>query len=88
MDYEDFFDWGWRIALLVAILAAVGLGVKVAAAPKNVDYYYLSHSNGSQVATCVYAHWTWHTDEVAFCTDDAVKALDFATKANADLHRR
>lgn len=85
-----FEDWEmtdtWSALAMLLVIAAAILGCIVFFAPKNVDYYYISHgANQNQASTCVYAHWTWHTDEISFCTDDATKAEDFAAKANAGL---
>jgi hypothetical protein len=78
------WDWDdtWQVGFLVLLVVVVGLGTTVFFAPKNVDYYYLS-TGGSSSGICVYAHWTWHGDEKAYCSDDKDKALDFAAKANA-----
>lgn len=88
-----FKDWDWtdtwQVLMVMAFLAALGFGAKWITSPKNVDYYYLSHGsggNGNQASVCVYAHWTWHSDELSFCTDDQQKALDFVAKANAGMH--
>ena len=84
-----FKDWEmqdtWNIiGMLLVVAAAIGGGI-IFFAPKNVDYYYISHSGAQNTSTCVYAHWTWHVDEIAFCTDDAAKAADFTLKANQGL---
>jgi hypothetical protein len=81
-------DWYWSdtwgvVGVLLVIVAVIAGGV-VFFAPKNVDYYYISRA-GTQSVTCVYAHWTWHPDEIAFCTDDGMKATDFAARANASI---
>ena len=84
-------DWDWDqigLAIIaVVVIAFATLGVIALAAPHNVDYYYLSKGGmeNSGQATCVQAHWTWHTDEISYCTNDAQQALDFVTKANASL---
>jgi hypothetical protein len=84
MDWDDLWQ-GLCFLTFVALLGSVALLIF---SPKNVDYYYLSRANsGNAPATCVYAHWTWHSDEVAFCTDDAQKALDFVAKANATVKK-
>ena len=72
------------LGLIVASALAVLFCVMVAK-EKRVDDYYLSQGRGSGVAVCIYAHWTWHPDELVFCTDDAQKALDVLTKAKATL---
>lgn len=84
-----FRDWDWddtwRALIATVIVAAViTLGMFIFS-PKNVDYYYLSQSSSgdtNKTTTCVYAHWTWHADEIAFCTKDATEALNFAFQAN------
>ena len=85
----DYFDWErlWALLLGVALFALIALGVASVIAPKNVDYYYASHGSGAQSNTCVWAHWTWHTDEQAFCTDDYQRALDFLAKANGTIKK-
>jgi hypothetical protein len=79
-----FKNWEWvdtwymiGVAVVLSLIALIGI---VTFAPKNVDYYYVSE--GRTTTTCIYAHWTWHGDETAFCTDDSAKALDFMLKAN------
>jgi hypothetical protein len=86
MDGEEYASrLMWTTAALV-IVGAVAMIFGWILAPKNVNYYYLSHGGGGvQNANCVFAHWTWHPDEVAFCTDDYQRALDFAARANAGL---
>lgn len=74
--------WGALGAL--AVLLIVGMIGVLIFAPKNVDYYYVSAANGS-TEFCAYAHWTWHTDERAYCSDDKDKVLDFVGKANATI---
>jgi hypothetical protein len=93
MLMKTFQDWEisdtWSVLAMVLIIAAAILGGIAIFAPKNVDYYYLSttHSGNAGLGFCVYAHWTWHNDEIAYCTDDKDKALDFAAKANATIHK-
>ncbi len=74
------------------VLFAFGaLGVALFLAPKNIDYYYLSKQNeinSSSVATCVYAHWTFHSDEQVYCTNNADDAIKFLDAANARLPKR
>ncbi len=81
-------DWDsdqFAVALFIfAVFLAVTLGMFALCAPHNVDYYYLG-SSGNNTATCVYAHWTWHTDEKAFCSNNYQEALDMATKATTLL---
>lgn len=84
MDQEDMLKTMWQGVGMVMVLAAVAMLVIFVLAQKKVDGYYLSHgSSPASAATCVYAHWTWHMDEMAFCTDDYQKALDFVAKGNA-----
>ena len=83
------WSWGdtWRslgIAGVVAVVVFLGVFIM---APKNVDYYYVSTASGSEPVICAYAHWTWHADERAYCSDDKDKVLDFVTKANASLRK-
>lgn len=82
-------NWRWLdtfflLAILLVIVASA-IGVRLLTAPHDVDYYYISHSGAQNTTTCVYAHWTWHVDEIAFCTDDAQKAVEFTARANAGL---
>lgn len=84
MDFEEILAYSIFSVILLAILSALGIACL---APKNVDYYYLSLGRDSHMATCVYAHWTWHTDERSFCTNSKDEALDFVTKANATLKK-
>ena len=83
-------NWEWQdtwhsIGILVVLLAISFLGL-IALNPHHVDSYYISGArDDSPSTTCVYAHWTWQTDEKAYCSDDKDKILDFANKANATL---
>jgi hypothetical protein len=87
-DMWEWSDTGMAFLIVLGISALVFVGVYVSA-PKNVDYYYLSHGSQSTTGgTCVYAHWTWHNDEVAFCTDDRERAIDFVTRANQSLPKK
>lgn len=81
----DLMDKMWQVLVAGLILAAFGMAILILCAPKNVDYYYLSHGGSQSNSYCVYAHWTWHPDEIAYCTDDYERALDFTAKANATL---
>lgn len=91
MQITDKPETIWAVAGAISVLALLSLIIVFVLAPKNVDYYYLSHGAAQSNSNCVYAHWTWHTDEIAFCTDDYQRALDFTTRANAslkgDLHK-
>ncbi len=70
----------------LVVLAGATLLLIIILAPKNVDYYYASRGDhDSNPGICVYAHWTWHSDEVVYCSDDKDKVLDFIVKANAAL---
>ena len=84
-DWDIWDAWG-ALGISLAIFAAI-LGAVVFFAPKNVDYYYLSTENSGNKAIgfCAYAHWTWHQDEIAYCSDDKDKVLDFVARANATL---
>jgi hypothetical protein len=87
-----FEDWDWEdtwclfgMLVLASLLVFVGT---VALSSKQVDYYYLSRANSDNSSvggSCVFAHWTWHPDEKAYCTEDKDKALDFVTRANQSL---
>lgn len=88
-----FHKWDWEdVGLSILAAAAIFVVILVALvsfSPKNVDYYYISTgaSGGRPVSACAYAHWTWHTDEIAYCSDDVNKVLDFTAKANATLKK-
>jgi hypothetical protein len=77
------------IVLLSTIIGAVLIGAFVSAiAFTHVDRYYVSSTRTAQVSsvTCAWAHWTgWHLDEIAYCSDDASKVIDWVAKANASL---
>lgn len=77
MDWEQI----WAGIGSAAAVAALTLGLTAIIKPHKIDGYYLSHQNSQNV--CVYAHWTWHSDEVVYCTDRPSDAIDFAVKANA-----
>lgn len=83
----DLIEKIWHFVGMLVLLILAGLLTALVLAPKKVDGYYLSQGSGSQgqAAVCVYAHWTWHVDEMSFCTDDQQKALDFVAKANASI---
>jgi hypothetical protein len=89
---EKLEDWEWsdvwQLVAIALILTVCGVSVRMLTAPKNVDYYYTSHGQGQASAACVYAHWTWHPDELAFCSDDYQRATDFMAKSNAALPKR
>jgi hypothetical protein len=83
LEWSDLF-LGVALAGLVSL---TGIAITAAAMPHNVDYYYVSEGTGSSKGICVQAHWTWHLDEIAYCSDDKDKALDFVQKANALLKK-
>jgi hypothetical protein len=82
-------NWNWSdvwqligAGIILAIVTILGIYIF---APKDVDYYYLSTASSTDkgLGFCAYAHWTWHNDEIAYCSDDKDKVLDFVAKANA-----
>lgn len=81
-------EWSdaWMTLLFLSAVSAAVLAIICITAPKNVNYYYVSDGQAStHPAYCVYAHWTWHPDEVAYCTDDAQKALAWAEQATRSI---
>ena len=87
LDWGDVWAvFGLGVAVAVASIALV-FGASAIFSAHDVDYYYVSHAGNAGPGICVFAHWTWHTDEPAFCGDAAL-ALDFATKANAMLRAK
>lgn len=75
------------IALVVIGVLAVA-GFISAFAFTHVDRYYASSTRTASVSsvTCAWSHWTgWHMDEIAYCSDDASKVIDWVAKANASL---
>jgi len=87
---EDEVSWNWdevwQAVGVIAVITVAALIVTFTLAPKNVDYYYLTKSDGDS-GICVTAHWTWRADTRVYCTDDATKALDFTAKANTTLRK-
>jgi hypothetical protein len=81
IDWEDV----WGVIGTATFVLAVVLLVVTIFAPKNVDYYYIGIN---QHTTCAYAHWTWETDDVAFCSNDQNQVIDFVAKANAALPKK
>lgn len=81
-DWEVF----WRYVLSITVAVVISVGTYAVTATHRVDGYYLSQGSVNRygAATCVYAHWTWHADELVMCGDSA-KALDFAAAAQALL---
>jgi hypothetical protein len=73
-------------ASLSGVLILAGLITAIASA--HVDRYYVSSAHTGQISsvTCAWAHWSgWHTDEIAFCSDDANKVVEWVAKANTSL---
>lgn len=77
-----------------SIIAVVVLGILIfagfisAIAFTHVDRYYAASPRTGNIASvsCAWAHWTgWHIDEIAFCSDDANKVVEWVAKANAPL---
>lgn len=77
------FDDVVLVLVAAAVAMVIGMISMITLADKHIDGYYLKANGGSNV--CVMAHWTWHEDEAAFCTDDYTKALDVLIKANAQV---
>jgi len=89
LDFLDNVEWS-DLFLGAALLGAVSLGslgITAMVMPHNVDYYYLSGGTSVTRGICVQAHWTWHFDEVAYCSEDKDRAIDFAQKANSLLKK-
>lgn len=87
LDIDDTVRGLWHAVGATLLVTVVGLITIFVFAPKKVDGYYLSNArnDGAVMATCVWAHWSWHADEQAFCTNDYQEAVDFMTKATAGL---
>jgi len=75
----------WEVFAMLGITAILALVIGFFCTTKKVDGYYLSHAQETSMATCIYAHWTWHVDEISFCTNNYQEALDFVAKANATV---
>lgn len=73
----------WHGLGILIVLGIVTLLITLFFANKKVDGYYMGGS--SYPAVCVYAHWQWHTDEVAYCTYRYQDVLDFTIKANTTV---
>jgi hypothetical protein len=84
-DVEEKLAALWQLFGMFILSVGAALLVAWLLSPKRVDGYYLSRGQGNGNAVCVYAHWTWHPDEQAFCTDRYDAALEFAAKANASI---
>lgn len=82
---EMFEDWDWNdtscAMLVVVFLTLLTVGIIAISADHQVDYYYLS--GGGDGASCVYAHWTWKSDEKVWCSTDPGKVLQYVQYANA-----
>lgn len=74
----------WHLVGGAVVLVSVFVGSLFMVAPHKIDGYYLSRGGSNSGSICVYAHWTWHQDELSFCTDDYQKALDFVSRANQE----
>lgn len=71
-DIWSAFFLGLAICVVILIFTEI-------TSNKYVDGYYFSAGAAN---TCVKSHWAWNQDQVAFCSDDYLKALDFAARAN------
>lgn len=90
MDNEDITTLMWQGVLAALVLAAACFVGKWIVSEKKVDGYYLSKGSnglGGSQATCVYAHWTWHHDELSFCTNNYQEALEFVERGNASVRK-
>ncbi len=68
------------VALIAGFISAIAF--------THVDRYYISSTSTGRVSsvTCAWAHWTgWHNDEIAFCSDDSSKVIEWVAKANASI---
>lgn len=83
----DWEHW-WQIVASVVVSAGLIIGITALVTSHDVDYYYVSQGGSNSSAFCAYAHWTWHTDEKAFCSDDYIKVLEFVVVANETLPKR
>lgn len=75
----------WNVLAMLGVVLVVALLVVVFFAPKEVDYYYVS---GENTGECVFAHWTWHTDERVVCTASADDAVRIMQDANVALPKK
>lgn len=79
-------NWDWEHAagsvVFSAAVLAVIFGTVCMFQDHRVDGYYV-HAETHQV--CAYAHWTWHPDESAYCSDDVQRVLAFIKEANAGI---
>lgn len=83
MNFDDI----WQGVAVAVVLAAAAISGKALVSEHRVDGYYLSHTSASQSATCIVAHWTWHPDEIAFCTNSPQEALEVLERANATVRK-
>lgn len=88
MDSMDGMKPVMIIGLCILGIALIG-GFISAIALAHVDRYYVSSTQtarGVSSVSCAWAHWTgWHSDEIAYCSDDANKVIDWVAKANLSL---
>lgn len=76
------------IVALVAVVFLTLAGFISAFSLSHVDRYYVASSGTGRVSsvTCSWAHWTaWHPDEIAYCSDDANKVVEWVAKANGSI---
>lgn len=75
------------ITTIVLLFLALLGGFIQAIAVTHIDGYYISNAGtGSRTGVCACSHWTkWHADEIAYCSDDVNKVLDFVVKANTTI---
>lgn len=75
------------VVLVVSVLLAL-VGLICAVTVTHADRYYVSSPRTGNVSsvTCAYSHWTgWHPDEIAYCSDDAAKVVEWVAKANNSI---
>ena len=82
---NNLFEHIWQGVGVVTVIAVGLILGKVIIVEKKIDGYYLAHGTDTATVTCVFAHWTWHPDEKAFCTNDVKEALDVLDRANATI---
>lgn len=73
---------GSVVCFLVALMLVLSGMYAWIWSTKRVDGYYASVG---ERGTCAWAHWTWHADEKAFCSDDPFRVLQFIKQANAEI---
>jgi hypothetical protein len=62
MEYIDWEDV-WLVLFITLLVVGAAFGGFAVAQPHVVDSYYASQG-------CVWAHWTWHSDERVMCPTD------------------